>query len=354
MMVLHTSGSGEPIPVLIHVEPGRLLAGDNPAMVEAIQKSLEIGVTRGLRATLATGSLITGSMYIEFDYYPDEPPAELGVFKEYTTIPSISGGLSRIEHQVSALLNKVNQLPLEQTVTGANQTIAELNTSLAALNTILERSSTQDLTAEIQATLEDMRAVLAGISPNSEAYQSLNASLLELNRTLQNLSDFSRTLSDQPNSLVMPVDTGELNSEPAYALGRVQVATYIDQPGLVQETGGGEIHVARHHRWAEPLRVSLRRFLAMGIGAELGQPVALMATSVESGRVDVTIDQLHGNNRGEAVLVAFWEVSAADGAVTSYQFSETRALSRDGYTALAEAEEALLQQLARRIGQSIR
>ena len=70
----------------------------------------------------------------------------------------------------------------------------------------LEHNNTQMLTTELQATLVELRTVLAGLSPDSQAYQSLNASLLELNRTLQNLGDFSRTLSDQPNSLVMPVD----------------------------------------------------------------------------------------------------------------------------------------------------
>jgi paraquat-inducible protein B len=183
LMGLRPSGSGDPIPVLIYVEPGRLDAGDN-----------------------STGNLITGSMYIEFDYYPDEPAAELGSFQEYTTIPTISGGLSRIEHQVSALLAKVNGLPLEDTVTGINQTMGELNATLASLRGILEHNNTQMLTTELQATLVELRTVLAGLSPDSQAYQSLNASLLELNRTLQNLSDFSRTLSDQPNSLVMPVD----------------------------------------------------------------------------------------------------------------------------------------------------
>jgi uncharacterized lipoprotein YmbA len=149
------------------------------------------------------------------------------------------------------------------------------------------------------------------------------------------------------------VTSGSQDAAPEYALGRVDVATYIDQPGLVQETSDGEIHMARHHQWAEPLRVALRRFLALGIGAEAGQPVALMATSPEAARVDVTIDQLHGNNRGEAVLVAFWEVVSSDGAVTSHQFAERRELSRDGFTALVEAEEALLQELTRRIGQSL-
>ena len=149
------------------------------------------------------------------------------------------------------------------------------------------------------------------------------------------------------------VASGEQESATAYSLGSVEVATYIDQPGLVQETNGGEIHMARHHQWAEPLRISLRRFLAAGIGAEAEQTVAMMATSLDAGRIDVSIDRLHGNGRGEAVLVAYWVVTSADENVVNHQFSESRPLSRDGFTALVEAEQALLQQLARRIGQSL-
>lgn len=206
LMSLGEYGSGEAIPVLIYIEPGRLHAGDNQARLEELRLSLEIGVSRGLRATLSTGNILTGSMYIELDFYPDEPPAEPGVFQEYTTIPTISGGFSRIEKQITALLDKVNQLPLEETVTGANQAIAELTTSLAALRKILEHNKTQALSSELQSTLVELRRVLAGVSPDSRVYQSLNASLLELNRTLQNLSEFSRTLSDRPNAVVMPVE----------------------------------------------------------------------------------------------------------------------------------------------------
>jgi uncharacterized lipoprotein YmbA len=149
------------------------------------------------------------------------------------------------------------------------------------------------------------------------------------------------------------VESGEMETTPFYSLGRVEVAAYIDQPGLVLESGSGEIHMARQHQWAEPLGTSLRRFLALGIGAEAGQPVALMSSLPSASRIDVTVDQLHGNSRGEAVLVAYWEVIRENGTVSRHQFSEQRGLGRDGYTALVEAEQALLQQLAVRIGQSL-
>ena len=125
---------------------------------------------------------------------------------EYDTIPTMSAGLRRIEHQVSTLLDKLNALPLDTTVTDANEALSELTGTLAAARKILEDDKTQALTSELQATLVDLRAVMAGFAPESEAYQSMNSSLLQLNQTLNNLNSITRTLSDQPNAAVMPVD----------------------------------------------------------------------------------------------------------------------------------------------------
>jgi paraquat-inducible protein B len=44
------------------------------------------------------------------------------------------------------------------------------------------------------------------LSPDSAAGQSLSSSIFELNRTLRNLEELTRTLSDKPNSLIFPTD----------------------------------------------------------------------------------------------------------------------------------------------------
>ena len=55
----------------------------------------------------------------------------------------------------------------------------------------------------------------------------------------------------------------------------------------------------------------------------------------------------------EAVLVAYWQLQSPDGSEVAYRFSERKALSRDGYAALVDAQRSLLRELARRIGQSL-
>ncbi|MDH4039274.1 MAG: ABC-type transport auxiliary lipoprotein family protein [Gammaproteobacteria bacterium] len=136
------------------------------------------------------------------------------------------------------------------------------------------------------------------------------------------------------------------------ALGNVRVATYIDQPGLVLAAGDGTITAARNHVWAEPLQVSLRRYLATQISSASGRDIAASATATTRSRIDVTVDQLHGDSSGAAVLVAYWEI-AVEGATRAFRFSEQQSLAGDGYDALVRAEEALLQRLADAIAASL-
>ena len=136
------------------------------------------------------------------------------------------------------------------------------------------------------------------------------------------------------------------------ALGHIEVASYIDQPGLVLETGDGTIHAARNHLWAEPLQISLRRYLATQISGAVGRDVGATTSAATLTRIDVTVDQLHGNGRGAAVLVAYWQIDDKAGN-KSFRFSEQEALSGGGYGALVQAEEALLRRLADAIAASL-
>ncbi|MGB5763135.1 MAG: intermembrane transport protein PqiB [Sedimenticolaceae bacterium] len=204
-------GDDDPIPVLIYLEPGRLEIPDSEDSVVALRSSIEQGVRRGMRATLQTGNLLTGRQLIGVDYYPDEEPAELGQFEQYATIPTIETGVDRLETQVSKLLKKLNALPLEETVAGANKAmvtaddaLASLKTALDSTDALLSSSGTQAVPDELVATLQKASFVLDGFSRNAELYKNLNASLRSLDATLNNTKTLTRQLSDKPNSLLLP------------------------------------------------------------------------------------------------------------------------------------------------------
>lgn len=141
----------------------------------------------------------------------------------------------------------------------------------------------------------------------------------------------------------------ELRPSRLYRFGDLRVADYIDRPGLVLETGAGVIHQAVNHLWAEPLRSSLRLFLATEISALVGEDIFFEVGGDTPITIDIMIDQLHGTAEGEAMLAAYWRLTATDGERRSFQFVASRPLQEDGYRALADAEKALLQSLAREI-----
>ena len=201
-----SEGEGTDIPVLIYLEPGRLSLPDKAESVGYLKDAIAKGVGNGMRVSLETGNLLTGAKYINIDYFSDVEPAFSGEFMGYTTIPSIETGLGQIEQRLNAVLDQINELPLEDAVRGANATIATLNATLMSLNSVLKDQSTQDLPGQLGETLEDLQNTLESVSPDSEMYQSIQSSLLRLNRTLGNMESLTRTLSGQPNAVLLPSD----------------------------------------------------------------------------------------------------------------------------------------------------
>jgi paraquat-inducible protein B len=186
---------GRPIPVLIRLEPARLEFPDSEEGVEMLQNAVANSVKRGMRASLTTGNLITGALYVAFDLFPDEPMSEIGEVLGRPTIPTIESGLGGIEMRVSRLLDKLNELPLDDTV-------GELQNTLASLNEVLAGDAMQSLPKSLDRTLAELQNTLASFSGESELQARLLPTISELDQTLASLRRVLDTLSDQPNALI--------------------------------------------------------------------------------------------------------------------------------------------------------
>jgi paraquat-inducible protein B len=195
---------GAPIPVLISIEPGRVKLPDTAASVALMKKNVDDSVTAGLRGSLETGNLLTGSLFISIDYYPNAEPDQVGEFSNHPTIPTVQTGFARIEEQISTFLTKINELPVGETLAGVDTMVASLTKTLDSMEKLLSDRSTQQLGSELTATLKDLREILVGLSPQGAAFQSFEGSVEKLNGTLSNLDELTRTLKDQPNALILP------------------------------------------------------------------------------------------------------------------------------------------------------
>ncbi len=173
------------VAVLIRLRPGPLQMGDSPEGVTTLREALKIGIGRGMRATLATGNIVSGSLFVSLDYYDDVELPLRGEFAGLPTIPSVASGLQSLEIKMAALLDKLNELPLEKVVDTANTTLGSADTAFVDL---------QDTIAELNAILanEDLQALP----------QSLQETLDELDRTLKAFGGLAGTLEAEPSSII--------------------------------------------------------------------------------------------------------------------------------------------------------
>ena len=86
---------------------------------------------------------------------------------------------------------------------------------------------------------------------------------------------------------------GRVEAPHQVGLGRVVVAPYLDQSGLVVEIAKGQMRAARQHRWAEPLEDALRSYLRAEISSALGFEIGVgrIERLPWEYTVDVYIDQ---------------------------------------------------------------
>ncbi len=198
------------IPVHIRIEQDRFDDEDGERALNQLSRDIEQQIRKGLRATLKTGSLLTGALYVDLSPVPDSPPAAgYGRFGEYHTIPTVSGGLARMEQQVNRLLNKFNELPLDETVSNLDAMLKESKQSFAAmreLSTNMNKLATQpgakQLPAELTKSMQELQKTLQSFSSDSPVYGDLNRSIESLNSLLRELKPAARKVNEKPNSLI--------------------------------------------------------------------------------------------------------------------------------------------------------
>ncbi|MCV9880341.1 intermembrane transport protein PqiB [Brenneria sp. KBI 447] len=203
------------IPVLIRIEPDRFdkkLGGDFN-----FEQHLSRAQPLGLRAALKSANLLTGALYIDFDFYPKEKRnKKLANIDGYPVLPTIDGGLSQIQQKLMSVLDKINGLPLNPMVTEATQTLAEsqatlreMQKTLASLNQITSSKAMQDLPQDMQQTLRELNRSMKGFQPGSPAYNNMVADMQRLDQVLRELQPVLRTLNEKSNALIFEAPTGK-------------------------------------------------------------------------------------------------------------------------------------------------
>jgi paraquat-inducible protein B len=209
------------IPVLIEIDPALMRPETAREMTSPDSDFLKDAVAKGLRASLKTGSLITGALYVDLDYYADALPAEVGKTGEFTTVPTISSGLAQLEAKITAFIDKYQSLDVEKpladiaaaaeeakiTIAESRATLKEIEATAAAARKTLEDPEFRELPADLRKSIATLEKSVASVGPESSIQGDLQRTLDELRTALRAVKAVSTTVDDRPNSLLFGKDS---------------------------------------------------------------------------------------------------------------------------------------------------
>ncbi len=218
------------IPVLVEIEPERIITRGEAKQSNPLEV-LQTLVKRGLRARLATGSLLTGQLFVELDMHPGTPVHLANADIGYPELPTIPASLEELTASVKNVLEKVNQIDFKKindelilTLEGTNRLVnapefkaalQKLESTLTTFRKLAQKvalrvdpladniektaASGRSALSQLQGTLKLVDVVLQSDAPIQAGYIRLADELTETARSIKSFVDL---LSRNPEAFI--------------------------------------------------------------------------------------------------------------------------------------------------------
>ena len=214
------------VPVAIEIHPDRILTPDVLEALDQINGDDSYSVGRmlvedhGLRAQLQTGSLLTGQLFVDLDFYPNLPQMTLRTDRKYPEIPTVPSTLDEFRRTATSVLEELRNLPLDKIAHELLETLEgtkRLTNSPDLMHAVQTLSATledvQKLTYDVNHTVDSLatstektlaaaRAALELADPNSPTAVNLANTLKELAAAARSVRVLADYLEQHPESLV--------------------------------------------------------------------------------------------------------------------------------------------------------
>ena len=166
-----------------------------------------------MRGQLQSGSLLTGQLYVAFDYHPDAPKAKIDWSQEKPVLPVVPSTLPDIEAKLTSILAKLDALPYEAIGTELKKVLASTDQMVKDADKFVVHADAKTL-PELNEAIEVARRALATantVLKNTDAtllgkdapgQQELRDVLQEVARAARSLRVLTDYLERHPESLL--------------------------------------------------------------------------------------------------------------------------------------------------------
>jgi len=162
-------------------------------------------IAAGVRAQLKTGNLLTGQLFIAFDFFPNAPKVKIDWTKSPPEFPTVPGGLAALQVMLQQLAHKIDRVPLEKIAADLRVTLQTLNRTLESTDKLVKQLD-KDVTPVARGALEDARKTLTAaehtLATDSPMAHEMREALRELTRAARTLRVLGDFLERHPESLI--------------------------------------------------------------------------------------------------------------------------------------------------------
>jgi paraquat-inducible protein B len=183
------------VPVIIQLDAQRLGVkvldlGQGADLAAMRRKLIDSMVAHGVRAQLRTGSLLTGSAFVAFDFFPGVSPATVDWSQTPPELPTTPGQLEAAEASLANIVKKLDKMPLQQIGDNLQRSLSDLDLTLVSARGTLDKASTTLVTAN------------GVVEPSSAQMQEVAQTLQELRRAARSVRVLTDYLEQHPEALV--------------------------------------------------------------------------------------------------------------------------------------------------------
>lgn len=201
------------IPVLVELELERLKQMQSNFVLDD-QQLVTALINKGLRAQLQTGSLLTGQLLVDLDFYPDSKPFVMDTSGKYPEFPTIVSSLDQFSTSAKVIMDKLAKLPLHELTLELSKTLQGVqkttNTATATLDSAKTTLGSLDKTAHAASktlgnadlTLTAAQQSLSTLKPGSDMHYQLQQLLQELTQAASSVRQMTDYMEQHPDALI--------------------------------------------------------------------------------------------------------------------------------------------------------
>jgi paraquat-inducible protein B len=182
------------IPVLLEIDEDRLRSQGAKLVDLRDRKVVQRLIDLGVRAKLASESLVGGARYVELDVIPDTP-AQLVHDPRYPELPSIRSATEAIPDRLQALLKKLEAIDIAGLTDSLRTTVDDADQLLRSEHLARAEARLDAITDELQQTVSHLDAAARELAPTITSVRGTSERLSDrIETTLRELSEAVRSL----------------------------------------------------------------------------------------------------------------------------------------------------------------